>query len=321
MMKKSLIYIDQENVKNSVDLLEVVRRIYGTDCETYGIIVNGTCDEAKGHFDILIQVSEEKVFLHDARSVTDLLQELQIAHDFDTIVIPATNFGRMLAPRLAMRLHVGLVADVTAIAVENNQLEMIRPAFSGKIMAGIIQQGKGPTMMSVRPNVFTYDRKAEKSTLVVQYHPTKLRESGIKLIETHEKEQTYDIRDSKVLISGGGGTIKSFDRLEELACALGGHVAASRKIIDKGIAPRSIQVGQSGRTVNPKLYIALGISGAIQHIEGLKHVETIISVNTNRNAPICSLSDLVVEGDAAEFIERLTNRINKANIDQIGGKV
>lgn len=313
MRKKSLIYIDQENVKNSVDLLEVVQRIYGTGCETYGIIVNGDGSDAKGYFDTLIQVNEEKVFLQDARSVTDILEELHAAHDFDTIVIPATNFGRMLAPRLAMRLHVGLVADVTAISIREGELEMIRPAFSGKIMAGIVKQGKGPTMMSVRPNVFTYDRKEKKPTLVIQYHPQKLRKSEIMLIETHEKELSYDIRDSEVLISGGGGTVRSFDKLEHLASALNGHVAASRKIIDKGIAPRSIQVGQSGRTVNPKLYIALGISGAIQHIEGLKNVDTIISVNTNKNAPICSLSDLVVEGDALEFIEKLTNKIKEKN--------
>ena len=311
-MKKSLIYIDHENVKNSVDLLEVVRRIYGKDCETYGVVLNGDGSQAKGHFDTLIYVSEEKVFSSDTRMVTDILEELHKVHDFDTIVIPATNFGRMLAPRLAMRLHVGLVADVTAIGLQDGQLEMIRPAFSGKIMAGIVQQGEGPTMMSVRPNVFTYEQAEEKPTLMVQYHPQSLRKSGLKLLEITEKEQSYDIRDSQVLISGGGGTIRSFEKLQDLAHALKGHVAASRKIIDKGIAPRSIQVGQSGRTVNPKLYIALGISGAIQHIEGLKNVETIISVNTNKNAPICSLSDLVVEGDASDFIEKLTKKINES---------
>lgn len=107
----------------------------------------------------------------------------------------------------------------------------------------------------------------------------------------------------------GGGTARSFHKLESLADVLDGQVSASRKIIDKGIVSRSVQVGQSGKTVRPKLYMALGISGAIQHVEGLKNVENIIAVNTNRSAPICSLSDIVVEGDASEFIDKMVQRI------------
>jgi len=113
-----------------------------------------------------------------------------------------------------------------------------------------------------------------------------------------------------VLVSGGGGVIGQFHHLERLACKLGGQVSASRKIVDHGIAPRSIQVGQSGKRVSPKLYIALGINGAVQHVEGLKQVGSIISVNLDRNAPICSLSDIVVEGDAVTFIEKLVKMID-----------
>lgn len=308
-MKKSLIYIDKENHNNSIDLLEIVRQIYGEDCETYGISINNFCSEGKGFFDNMIQVFDDNIFDNDPMIVTDVIEELHKRHDFDCILIPATNFGRMLAPRLSMRLHVGLVADVTDIKITDGVLEMIRPAFSGKIMAGILQQGMGPTMMSVRPNVFSYEAKASKDTKTIDYHPQTVRKSRLKLIETNDKVQSYDIRDSQVLISGGGGTVKNFQKLQLLADELNGQVSASRKIIDKGIAQRNIQVGQSGKTVNPKLYIAIGINGAIQHIEGLKNVENIISVNTNSNAPICSLSDLVVEGDAFEFIDKLVLKI------------
>jgi electron transfer flavoprotein alpha subunit len=311
-MKKSMIYLDKENHKNSIDLLEVIRQVYGgEDYETYGVTINHQCLEAVGYFDKLIQVTDDQIFDKDSMVITDILEELQQQYEFDCIFIPATNFGRMLAPRLAMRLHVGLVADVTAIHLKEGLLEMVRPAFSGKIMAGIVKQGKGPTMMSVRENVFSYDNVLLKETQKISYFPKKIRKSGLKLIEKSEKIQSYDIRHSEVLISGGGGTIKKFEKLEALANQLNGQVSASRKIIDKGIATRSIQVGQSGRTVNPKLYIALGINGAIQHIEGLKNVEYIISVNTNKNAPICSLSDLVVEGDAFEFIDKLIKKIEE----------
>lgn len=312
-MKKSLIYLDEENHKNSTDLLEVVRQIYGEEeNETYGISVNHYCQKAEGAFDKLIQVSEDEISEKDPMIVTDIMEELHGQYEFDCILIPATQFGSMLAPRLAMRLKVGLVADVTAIHHHNGVVEMVRPAFSGKIMAGIVKNGDGPYMMSVRQNVFTYNNKSLKDTQLIEFHPVKRRNSSLKLLETRKKIQSYDIRDSKVLVSGGGGTSKNFKKLELLAKELNGQVSASRKIIDKGIAPREIQVGQSGKTVNPKLYIALGINGAIQHIEGLKNVDHIISININKSAPICSLSDIVVEGDAFEFIDKLVEKI-KAN--------
>lgn len=311
-MKKSLIFLDNENYKNSIDLLEVVDQIYGHDgCETFGISINHSCGEADRAFDKVLQVNDEEVFQNDPMIVVDILEAAHKEYEFDAILIPATNFGRMLAPRLAMRLHVGLVADVTAINCDNGLLEMVRPAFSGKIMAGIVKQGQGPTMMSIRQNVFNYNKELLKETELIKFQPIKSRKSRLKLIDSEEKNQSYDIRESDVLISGGGGTIRNFGKLELLADELSGQVSASRKIIDKGIAPRTIQVGQSGKTVNPKLYIAIGINGAIQHIEGLKNVEHIISVNTNRNAPICFLSDLVVEGDAFEFIDKLTLKIKE----------
>lgn len=312
-MKKSLIYLDKENYKSCIDLLEVVRQIYsGEQYESYGVSLNHPCLEGKGVFDELIQVSDEKISENDPMIVTDIMEELHQEYGFDCILIPATQFGRMLAPRLAMRLKVGLVADVTAIRRHDDVVEMIRPAFSGKIMAAIVKCGDGPIMMSIRQNVFSYREDSLKETRMIEFHPTKRRNSSLKLLKTNDKIKSYDIRDSEVLISGGGGTVKNFEKLELLAKELGGQVSASRKIIDKGIAPRAIQVGQSGKTVNPKLYMALGINGAIQHIEGLKNVEYIISVNTNQNAPICSLSDLVVEGDVFEFIDKLVEKI-KAN--------
>ncbi len=309
-MKKTLIYLDVENHKNSIDLLAVAGQIFShVDNETFGVAVNHDCVEAHGFFDKIIKVEDTHLLERDPMIVASLLEELHNRHRFDCILIPATVFGRMLAPRLAMKLKVGLVADVTAISHHGDVLEMVRPAFSGKIMAGIVKTGDGPIMMSVRQNVFSYMEEADRQTQVLDYRPATHRTSRLKLIETREKVQTYDIRESEVLVSGGGGTARSFHKLESLADVLDGQVSASRKIIDKGIVSRSVQVGQSGKTVRPKLYMALGISGAIQHVEGLKNVENIIAVNTNRSAPICSLSDIVVEGDASEFIDKMVQRI------------
>lgn len=311
-MKKCLIFIDKKHPKSSVDFIEAARQIFeGEPFETYGLSVNQKQAVGIGAFDRHVHITGDDEFEWNPRSLTDVLEEVHHHFQFDAIIIPATYLGRMLAPRLAMRLKVGLVADVTAISKEHGVLEMVRPAFSGKIMAGIVQQGDGPMMMTIRPNAFTYSGALTKATDEIEFNTAIQSKPGLARLQMEEKAQSYDIRDSEVLISGGAGVARRFHRLSELAEALNGEVSASRKVIDKGIAVRNIQVGQSGKTVTPRLYIALGISGAIQHIEGLRNVEYIISVNTNMNAPICSLSDVVVVGDASHFMELLIRRVTK----------
>lgn len=309
-MKRALVFQDDVRVKNTLDLLEVARRLYGEESyTTYTVSINRRYDEIIGFFHHIIKIQDDIVELHDLAGLTDILEELHNKYQFDAILIPATPFGRMLAPRLAMRIHCGLVADVTDICKKEDRLEIIRPAFCGKILAGISCIGSGPIMMSVRPDVFSYNRTELLETEIIEYSAVEKKTSLVKLLGTQEKNKTYDIRESEILISGGGGVGRNFPQLTSLAEVLNGQVSASRKLVDSSIASRNIQVGQSGKTVSPDLYIALGIDGAMQHVEGLRNVETIISVNTNRNAPICSLSDIVVEGDALEFIDKLVNRI------------
>lgn len=311
-MEKCLILIDLEHTKNAIELLEVAKQMYDqTPYESYALCIGTIPELAVGSFDHIVHVPEEGVDWFNARIVANIMETLHQTHDFSSILIPATQLGRMVAPRLAMRLHVGLVADVTAIEHVDGTLQMVRPAFSGKIMACISTMGKKPVMMSVRQNVFSYEGGTSKKTNIEHYTPPCALEGGIKRLGKEEKAKSKDIRDSEVLVSGGGGVKKHFHRLSELADLLEGEVSASRQVVDSGIANRSIQVGQSGKTVSPNLYLALGIYGSLQHIEGLKNVKHIISVNTNKDAPICSLSDIVVEGDAVEFIEKLVEKIKK----------
>ncbi|MDA3809961.1 MAG: electron transfer flavoprotein subunit alpha/FixB family protein [Spirochaetaceae bacterium] len=309
-MKRTLIFQDSENFRNTIDLLEVARRMYGEGAfETFAVSLKGNRKELFGYFHHLICISHGLVDVHDPRGITEILENFHRSYGFDSILVPATDFGRMLAPRLAKRLRTGLVADVTEIRNDGERLELIRPAYSGKILAGITCIGNGPVMMSVRPNVFEYSGEAGLETEIHEYTEPVKKQWALKCLKVEEKEQTYDIRESEVLISGGGGIKRGFPQLYSLAEELNGKVAASRKIVDQGGAPRNIQVGHSGKTVSPRLYMALGINGAMQHVEGLRNVETIISVNTSGNAPICSLSDIVVEGDALDFVEKLTARI------------
>lgn len=311
-MKRCLVFLDGQALQDSIDLLEVARQIYPAQAyESTGITFGSETGPAEGAFDTIIQVRDDRIPSFDPMAVTEVLVELHQLRSFDTILVPATPFGRMVAPRLAMHLKTGLVADVTAISHEGGHLQAIRPAYSGRIMAAIEFVGEGPVMMSIRPGVFHWGCLAEKKTQTELFTPAQARTGTIRQLAVQAKEQTYDIRESDVLVSGGGGMIGHFHELERLAHCLGGQVSASRKIVDNGLAPRSIQVGQSGKTVSPTLYLALGINGAVQHVEGLKQVKHIISVNLDKNAPICSLSDLVVEGDAVTFIDKLVAKIKQ----------
>ena len=273
-----------------------------------------------GELDYVIHIEEGRLEPHDIINMTNCIEELQQQHVFDAILIPATTLGRMLAPRAAMRLHVGLVADVTAIRRRNAEVQMVRPAFSGRMLAGIVNLGRVPVMMTVRRNVFSRAKRRSKRAEILKHAPRNLESPGLRLVERRVKSEARHVRESEVLVSGGGGVLRSFDQLESLARALGGMVSASRKVVDSGKAPRHIQVGQSGNTVSPRLYLALGISGSIQHVVGLKNAEYIIAVNSNKQAPICSLSDIVVEGDAREFISRMVGRIERGARTQINAR-
>ena len=165
-------------------------------------------------------------------------------------------------------------------------------------------------MMSVHSGLFAYQQREEVKSTYTLLEGLPYRYGAIAVKDTKEKSIPYDITESDVLVSGGAG-FSDVKILENLATLLGGHVSASRAVVDKGLVSRAIQVGQSGKTVSPSLYIALGIHGALQHVEGLKDIPHIISINTNKNAPICSISDIVVEGDALPFVTKLIQKIEE----------
>ena len=308
-MIRCLIYIDPSETECSLDLIEAARQLHEGPFELTGVLCDRREIPLPRVLDRLIQIEQPDNAYLDPAQVAKTMHERYRANGYTSILIPATPFGRMLAPRLAMLLGTGLVADITQIRRNNGVVEVIRPAYSGSLMACIRFVGDGPMMMSVRPNVFHDMVKEERAMQIETLQPRTC--SGIELIETRPRQINYDIRESGVLVSGGGGAAKSFGKIERLAELLGGKASASRKLVDAGVAPRSIQVGQSGKTVNPDLYIALGIDGAIQHIEGIKQAKHIISVNVNKHAPLASLSDIVVEGDADRFLDLLIRRISQ----------
>lgn len=309
-MKKCLIFLEKEQENFCVDLLKTAEEMYGSEFESYALSFRANEESAHNKFNEIIRVSDEKIRDFDVHAMVGVMEELHEVYKFDSILITATHFGRMLAPALAMRLQTGLVADVTQIGHYQDKIEMVRPAFSGKILAGIINTRDNTVMMSVRPGVFLYESGEKCTTRITEFMPKQINCAKIEQVSRRVKPVSKDIRESDVLVSGGGGILRDFDVIDGLAERLGGMKAASRRVVDSGKCDRSIQVGQSGKIVHPKLYIALGIYGALQHVAGLNRVEHIIAVNTNKNAPMCSLADVVVEGDAKTFVDKLIERID-----------
>jgi len=228
---------------------------------------------------------------------------------FDAILFRDSPLAGMLAPRLAARLGAGLVTEV--VDIDHGEVFVRRVGGGGPAIL-VARRAEGPMVVIIRPGAFPPEptgREATNTTVLAAHGEAGETDAPVVLVGRRPKDPPTDIRDAEILVSGGGGVLESFDELAKLATAMGGLVAASRRVVDLGVADRAIQVGQSGRTVSPRLYMAIGIDGSGQHIEGLGDIESIISVNTNRHAPICSISDVVVEGDATDFIERLCRRL------------
>ncbi len=310
-MKRVLLYSEQGYSQEVENLVEVARQLYGEgNFTTYALVIHDDVADSEGHFDVILHLSDDRLHGFDQRAICDVVTEVHNRYHFDAILFLATPMGRCIAPRVAMRLDTGLVADVTDIAHDDGDLVLIRPAYSGKIMAGIRITGDGPVMMSVRTGVFSNARTRTGATEHIQLEGLSYQYGAITMTGKKGKEVSYDIRKSTVLVSGGAG-VSDMQELHKLATLLKGEVSASRSVVDAGIVSRAMQVGQSGKTVSPQLYFALGIHGSIQHVAGLKDVPYIISVNTDRKAPICSISDIVVEGDALQFVHRLVQRIER----------
>ena len=312
-MKRLLVYIDEDAVADSINLLEVGRQLYGASgFQSYALAAGGPSAKTSSRFDFVFRARGGSVPNHDSATLARLIESLHRIHTFDAIVVPATHWGRMIAPRAAARLHSGLVADVTGVGQDREGVWMIRPAFSGRVRATIVCRGGGPVMMSVRPRVFTYSDPVVKTAELIDLDIDRSCAPGVRLIGRQTKAAARDIRDSEVLVAGGAGAVGALDLLDRLAVALDGTVAVSRRPVDMGLAPRAMQVGQSGKTVHPRLYIAIGISGSSPHLAGMRGAEYVISVNVDRNAPICAVSDIAVEGDGRVFIEGLLERIDAA---------
>lgn len=241
----------------------------------------------------------------------------------EIVLIGATAIGRDLAPRVSARLHTGLTADCTSLEVqeETHHLMMTRPAFGGNIMATILCPEHRPQMATIRPGVMQRISAIPGRTCPINRFPVNDLEHHMNITVTDiikKAGNRVNISEADILISGGRGMGKpeNFALLQELADELGAAVCASRAAVDAGWRPKDVQVGQTGSTVRPQLYIACGISGAIQHIAGMEESDVIIAINTDPAAPIFEYADYGVVGDAQKIVPLFTSAIKKAKAEQ-----
>ena len=235
------------------------------------------------------------------------------AAGYAAIVFAATATGRDLAPRVAARLKVAYASDVTALAAEDRAVTVTRPVYAGKALQRARLTAE-PAVVSVRPNTFPAvesPKAGEAGTVQVPAFATLVTVREIKA----PAQATLDVSEAAVVVSGGRGLREpaNFKLIEELAAAFGNAaVGASRAVVDAGWRDHGAQVGQTGKTVSPGLYIAVGISGAIQHLAGMRTAKTIVAINKDKDAPIFKTADYGIVGDLFEILPRLTEEVRKA---------
>lgn len=285
------------------------------------LLGNGVADQAQS----LIAAGADKVVVVDdailepymTEPYAEAITQIIASHKPGIMMLGATTIGRDLGPRLSARNVTGLTADCTKleIADEDKQFLMTRPAFGGNLMATITCKNHRPQMCTVRPGVMQAiaadkGRKGEVEMFKAQFDMQKInRVKIVKVVKADKK--TTDISEAKILVSGGRGvgSKDGFSKLHALADALGGEVSSSRAMVDAGVMEQSRQVGQTGKTVRPALYLACGISGAIQHLAGMEESEYIIAINKDKFAPIFSVADLGIVGDLHKILPLLTERL------------
>ncbi len=277
--------------------------------------------------DKVIVVDDPELEVYRTEPYTHALASVINEYKPEILLVGATAIGRDLGPRVSARVATGLTADCTMLEIGNfplvgknqkpNQLLMTRPAFGGNTIATIACPDHRPQMATVRPGVMQKITPIEGAKAeVIEYNPGFTPDNKyVEILEVVKAvNDAVDIQDAKILVSGGRGvgSPENFKLLEDLAEAVGGTVSCSRAVVDSGWKPKELQVGQTGKTVRPNVYFAIGISGAIQHVAGMEESDYIIAINKEETAPIFDVADLGIVGDLNKIVPKLTEMI-KAN--------
>ena len=343
------VYVFAQQVDNEVSgiALELIGKgkdlAKDLDTDVTAVLIGS---DVKGLVDVLAEYGADKVIVVDDPELKEYRTEpyahalASVINEFkpDIMLVGATAIGRDLGPRVSARVHTGLTADCTQLDIgdfpmvavpgkeqKHNQLLMTRPAFGGNTIATIACPDFRPQMATVRPGVMQKaERVAGAKAEVIEFNPGFTPDNKyVEILEVVKAvSDVADIMDAKILVSGGRGvgSAENFQMLEDLAEALGGTVSCSRAVVDSGWKPRDLQVGQTGKTVRPQVYFAIGISGAIQHVAGMEESDIIVAINKDENAPIFDVADYGIVGDLNKIVPALTEQIKAAKPVEIDEK-
>jgi electron transfer flavoprotein alpha subunit len=263
----------------------------------------------------VVLVAEHEGFAHYNPEATAALVADRLSSGYAAAVFPATAQGRDLAPRVAARCGVGMASDVTGFEVEPDAIVCSHPVNIGKVIASLRVTGT-PAIISVRPSAFTPAESPRQARVESVSAPADPSASRVKVVELREGAGgRLDLGEAPVIVAGGRGlkSAENFKLVEDLADAFGNAaVGATRAVTDEGWRPHTEQIGQTGRTVSPQLYVAVGISGAIQHLAGMRTSRTIVAINKDKDAPIFRIADYGIVGDVFEVVPALTEAVKKA---------
>jgi len=288
------------------------------DVMVVGVAGVGDAAQSLGRYgaDRVLAVEDETLGAYNPATYTNAIAERIQAGDYFAVLFPATAAGRDLAPRVAARLDVPLASEATDLRIEDGELVIRRPVYAGKAFVELTLDA-APRMVTVRSNAFRPAESPRDAALETVAAGASEGDSKIRVREVHAGAgDKPDVSEASIVVSGGRGLKdpENWSLLEDLATALGDGAAlgASRAVVDAGWRPHAEQVGQTGKTVAPKLYFAVAISGAIQHLAGMRTASTIVAINRDPDAPIFKVADYGIVGDAFEIVPRLAEEIRNA---------
>lgn len=321
MANKVLIYVEQRDGNIKKSSFEVLKKgselALSMNAEVEAVVIGSEINnlENVGEYGVhkITHLKNSELASYSVSAYSELLNNFAEESNADIILLANTSMGKDLAPALSVKLNCGLVIDCTELDVKDDKLIATKPVYAGKALT-ILETNSPKSIFTLRPNVFTIGEVSDSKAEVSVKNIDSVNLSN-KVISVSKAEGKLDVSEADIIVSGGRGlkAAENFGMIEELASLLGAATGASRAVVDAGWRPHSEQVGQTGKTVSPNLYIAIGISGAIQHLAGMQSSKFIVAVNKDKDAPIFSIADYGIAGDAFEVIPALIEEIKKNN--------
>ncbi|MBL7998996.1 MAG: electron transfer flavoprotein subunit alpha/FixB family protein [Candidatus Kapabacteria bacterium] len=316
-MKKVLVLVESKGTELKRSSYEAITAAHSLGVPVVGVALgSGNGVATAGEYGLTECVVAEHALLNGYSSQAAAKAIVQIAQSegTDVVVIAANSTGKELAPRVAVLLNAGLLADSVAITNNGGTIHATRPVFAGKARQ-TVKAATENVVVTLRPNVFTPKKAESQATVAVRTQNVTLDDTDRKVVvkEIIRNEGKLDVLEADIIVSGGRGLKgpENFHLVEALASKLGAAVGASRAVVDAGWRPHNEQVGQTGKTVSPSLYVACGISGAVQHLAGMSSSKVIVAINKDKDAPIFKVADYGIIGDVFDVLPKLTTKVGE----------